>query len=338
MNRHFFGAAIAALLSAGAAGAQDKVIDLKFSTWLPPAHPTNVSAKEWGDSLAKATNNTIRTTVFPAQQLGKANDHYDMARDGIADVTYVSLGYEPGRLPIAAITQSPFLMKNATGGSRALDDWYRRYVAKDAPGVRFCLAYAHDPGTLHAKKKITKPEDIKGMKVRPAHAMMGNFVTLLGGTNVQASAPESREVLVRGVADAITFPWQSLILFKIDDAVTFHMDMPFYVATFAWFVNPAKYDAMSAAQKAAFDAHCNPQWAAKVADPWAAYEAAGRDKLRADPKHTVYPLSAEEVAAWRKAAEPLKAGWAENVRKAGSDPDAIHADLIATLKKYDAQY
>ena len=51
------------------------------------------------------------------------------------------------------------------------------------------------------------PEDIKGMKIRPANATLGEFVTMLGGTNVQASAPEAREVLERGVADAITFPW-----------------------------------------------------------------------------------------------------------------------------------
>ena len=63
------------------------------------------------------------------------------------------------------------------------------------------------------------PDDIRGMKVRPANATMGAFVTLLGGTNVQASAPEAREVLERGVADAITFPWQSIILFGIDKVV-----------------------------------------------------------------------------------------------------------------------
>jgi hypothetical protein len=40
-----------------------------------------------------------RLPVFPSEQLGKAFDHYDMARDGIADVTYVNPGYQPGRFP-----------------------------------------------------------------------------------------------------------------------------------------------------------------------------------------------------------------------------------------------
>ena len=332
-------AAAALSLLSGAALAQDKPIELKFSLLLPPTHANVASAREWGESLAKATGGSLKVTVFTAQQLGKANDHYDMARDGIADVSHISTGYEPGRLPVASLTQMPLMMTNATGGSRAFDEWYRRYVAKDAPGVRYCLGFAHDPGALHAKKRITSPDEIKGMKIRPAHQMMGNFVTLLGGTNVQASAPESREILERGVADAITFPWGSMLLFRIHDTVKFHMDLPFYVASFAWLVNPKTYDRMSAAQKKALDDHCNTEWAGRVADPWAKFEADGRAQLAADKSREVYALTDAQVAAWRKAAEPLKAQWVEAVKKAGAgDPDAIYADLVQALKKYNAAY
>ena len=67
--------------------------------------------------------------------------------------------------------------------------------------VKFCFAFAHDPGTFHSRtKKIMVPSDIKGMKIRPAHATMASLVTELGGTNVQASAPEVRDVLEKGVA------------------------------------------------------------------------------------------------------------------------------------------
>ena len=76
------------------------------------------------------------------------------------------------------------------------------------------------------------PDDIKGMKIRPAHATMANFVTQLGGTNVQSSAPEVRDIIERGVADAVTFPWGSLVLFGIDKVTKYHMEVPLYVTTF----------------------------------------------------------------------------------------------------------
>ena len=67
--------------------AEDARVNLKVSIWLPPTHPVVASAMEWLASIEKASGGSIKGTVFPSEQLGKAFDHYDMARDGIADVT-----------------------------------------------------------------------------------------------------------------------------------------------------------------------------------------------------------------------------------------------------------
>ncbi|HEX4173603.1 MAG TPA: TRAP transporter substrate-binding protein [Acetobacteraceae bacterium] len=321
------------LLLAISAHAQDKTVQLKLSSWVPPAHPLNPALQAWGQDIEKASAGTIKSTLFPSEQLGKAMDHYDMARDGISDFSYVNPGYQPGRFPVIAAGELPFLFANAKGGSAALDAWYRKYAPAEMQDVHFCFAFVLDPLTFHSRnKKIVLPEDIKGIKVRPADATVGSFVTMLGGTNVQASAPEAREVLERGVADAITFPWRSLLLFGIDKVVKYDMDMPFATTTFVWVMNKAKYDGMSAAQKAVIDSHCTTDWAEKVASPWADWEHAGRDMIAAEPGHDVYKLTPEQVAAWRKAAEPLKAKWASQVK----DADAVFGGLQAELKKRGA--
>jgi TRAP-type C4-dicarboxylate transport system substrate-binding protein len=86
----------------------------------------------------------------------------------------------------------PFLFANAKGGSAAIDAWYRQYAAKEMKDTHFCFAFVHDPGSFHsAKKKITLPSDVRGLKVRPATSTIAHLITQLGGTNVQASAPEA---------------------------------------------------------------------------------------------------------------------------------------------------
>ena len=156
--------------------AQDKTFELKLSHWVPPSHPLQKALEDWGASVEKASGGTIKFKVFPAQQLGKAFDHYDMARDGIADLTYINPGYQPGRFPIIGAGELPFLIANGKGGSQALDAWYRKYADKEMKDVKFCLAFVHDPGTFHSKtKKIMVPGDIKGMKIRPAHATMAHL-------------------------------------------------------------------------------------------------------------------------------------------------------------------
>jgi len=334
-----FAVALAALMAAAApAAAQDKPVTLKLSHWVPSSHPLHKAFQDWAEDVKKQSGGSITFAVFPSEQLGKAFDHYDMARDGIADFTYVNPGYQPGRFPVIAAGELPFLVSDGHTGSAALDAWYRAYAEKEMKDVHFCFAFVHDPGALHAKKKIVLPSELSGMKIRPADATIGAFVASLGGTNVQASAPESRDALERGVADAITFPWGSLVLFGIDKAVKYHMDVPLYVTTFAWVMNKKAYEDMSPNQKKVIDDHCTTEWAQRFASPWADFEHAGRDQIKAEPGHEVYQLSADQLAAWRKATDPLKAKWVEGAKKAGIDPDKAFADLTAALEKYKAGF
>lgn len=326
-------------LAAPCAHAQtgDKTINLKISLWAPTTHPLYAAMQDWGASVEKASGGTLKYTIYPSEQLGKAFDHYDMARDGIADMTYVSPGYQPGRFPIFAAGNLPFLMTNAKGGSRGFDAWYRKYADREMKDVIMCMAFVHDPGGIHSReKKIVLPTDLSGMKIRPANSTIAALVTSLGGTNVQASALEARDVIEKGVADAITFPWGSTVLYGIDKVTKYHMDAPLYVSTFIFAFNKNRYRQMSDAQKKVIDSHCNNEWAGRVSAGWADFEFAGRAKIAAEPGQTVYPLSAEQTAAWKRAAEPLHKEWASAARKAGVDPDAAMKELEASLDKFGA--
>src|SRR3984893_4654814 len=201
---------------------------------------------------------------------------------------------------------------------------------------KFCFAFIHDPGALHGKKKIVLPADLAGTKVRPAQSTIAEMVRLLGGANVQASAPEARDALERGVADEITFPWGSIFLFGIDKVVKYHMDVPLYATVFTYNINLDKYNSLAPAQKKVVDDHCTPEWASKVTDPWTEFEANGRVKMKALEGHEVYALTSDQLAEWKKAVNPFHDSWAEAVKKAGGDAAAIDADLQATVKKYEA--
>jgi TRAP-type C4-dicarboxylate transport system substrate-binding protein len=202
--------------------------------------------------------------------------------------------------------------------------------------VQFCFAFVHDPGSLHSRKKVVLPGDLKGMKVRPATSTIGQMVTTLGGTNVQSSAPEARDMIERGVADAITFPWGSLTLFGIDKVVTHHIDAPLYVTPFVWVLNKDKIASMSPAQKKVIDDHCSTAWAEKIGSAWADFEVAGRAKIAALPGHEMTKLTPEQIDAWRKAVAPVTEQWAEGVKKAGADPKQVLDSLRDTVAKYNS--
>jgi hypothetical protein len=69
------------------------------------------------------------------------------------------------------------------------------------------MAFLHAPGTFHSKEMLVRPEDVCGKSIRPAQATIARFVNLLGGASVQVPAPEARDALAKGAADAITLPY-----------------------------------------------------------------------------------------------------------------------------------
>ena len=323
--------AAVALALPGAVLAQDKPVEMKFGSWVPAQHALAKTGFEpWAKSVEAASGGSIKVALFPAQQLGKANDHYDMARDGIAEITYVNPGYQAGRFPIFSAGELPFLMSKPGPGSAALDAWYRKYAATEMKDVKFCFAHLHI-GTLHSKQPITDPAQIKGMKIRSANGTVAQMMTLLGGTNVQVSAPEARDALEKGVADAITFPWNSIISFGIDKAVSFHTDMRLYAAGFVWAINKPWYEKLSVNQKKIIDNHCNNEWATRVGTDWGAAEDAGEEKLAKTPGHTIVKLNAAQRDAWHKAVEPVTAQWIAAADKAGVPGKAALDDLKREL-------
>ncbi len=317
------------------ANAQDKQVELKFAFWVPANHPlAKLGNEPWAKSVEAASKGSIKVSLFPAQQLGKAPDHYDMARDGIAELTWVNPGYQAGRFPIFAAGELPFLMSDQGGGSAALDAWYRKYAAKEMGDVHFCFAHLHI-GTLHSKIPITDPGQIKGMKIRPANGTVAQLVSALGGTSVQTSAPEARDALEKGTADAITFPWKSILTFGIDKVARYHADMRLYQATFVWVINKKWYANLSANQKKVIDDHCTNAWSSRIGVDWGNDEDSGKGPLSKDP-HKIVPIPAPQMAAWKKAAEPVYAQWIANANKAGYDGKAVLEELRAELKKRNA--
>lgn len=328
------------VLGPAAASGQGSTFELKLSDWLPASHPLQQSIEEWGASVERDSAGTITYKVYPAAQLGKAFDHYAMARDGVADFALVSPGFQRGRFPIFDAVNLPFMMSNAKAGSVALDDWYRKYAATEMAKVKYCFAFAQDPGTFHSRtKQIVVPSDLAGMKIRSADATMASFVRQLGGDDVPAATllPEAvQQGMEQGIADAVTLPWGSAVLFGVDKVAKYHMQAAVYTAGFVWVMNKDTYAAMSPAQQKVIDAHCNSEWAEKIAAPWADFEHDGIARLQAEPDQEIYPLTEAQHDEWKMAAAPLVQSWSLAVKGAVSDADTVFKALKAELAKLNS--
>ena len=82
------------------------------------------------------------------------------------------------------------------------------------------------------------------------------------------AAPEVRDIIEKGVAEAVTFPWGSIAAVRHRQGhQVSHGGAALRDRRFVWVMNKAKYEQMSAAQKKVIDDHCTTEWAGKFGEP-----------------------------------------------------------------------
>lgn len=136
----------------------------------------------------------------------------------------------------------------------------------------------------------------------------------------------------------MTFPWGGMYDFKLTDDAPYHLDMPFYLSAQVMVMNQSSYDKLSDVNKAVIDDYCNLDWSANVSQGWADADSAARGKMIADETQIMTKPTADEVTAWRQAAEPLIDEWKARVVAKGADADAILQGYLEALDANDAKY
>lgn len=322
-------------LIAGPVSAGDST--LRMSHWLPPNHPIATQAlKPWMESITAQSGGSITFEVFPAGQLGKAEDHYDLARDGIADVAWLNPGFNAGRFPVFAATQIPMTISDGIRGMAGVNDFYGRYAAVEMPDTRFCLANVLAPISFYSTKRVEKPSDLVGLKVRPSSAMEATFIRAAGGSTVAGANPEAREMLSRGIIDASTGVPNSNILFGVTEVTQHVLDMPFAAVVFALVINKDSYDAMNSDQKAVIDTHCSSEAALRFFSAPQEIELQGLQRIRAEGKLDIVTPPATALAEWKALSDTVVTQWKADVRARGLEPDSILSDLQSALRARNA--
>ena len=92
----------------------------------------------WAEMVEKKSGGKLKVTVFPGGVLGKPADHWDMAQNGVVDITWGTHNYTAGRFPLTSAMDLPFLINSAKGGSRALQEYYVKHLARSTTRSRCC--------------------------------------------------------------------------------------------------------------------------------------------------------------------------------------------------------
>lgn len=320
------GIAASALALATAVGAQS----LTMSSWVPPTHFVYTDILlPFTEKVAEVTENRVTVTILPAA-LGSPPQHWELARTGVADITWGNFTYEPERFVSLWFAEFPDTGIDAEAQSRALWQTYEQYLIDNAAfdGVKMLGVGMFGGGQLHHKTNtVTSPDGIVNQKFRMGGPIQEQLLTALGAVPVAAPATKAYEMLESGVIDGSLHTMESVINFRLDELLTHHTVFPegFYDATFFIVMNGARWDGLSDADKAAIDAIAGETLSAAWGKAFDEQNAAATEALKA-AGHDIVDASPELIAAVAQIRDTMVSDWVEAAKGAGvADPEAMRA-------------
>ena len=327
--------AATALISASAQLASAEV--LTMSSWVPPTHFVHTDfLVPFTEKVAKVTEGRVTITILPAP-LASPPQHWELARNGIADITWGNFTYEPERFVSLWFAEFPNAGTNAEAQSRALWQTFEAYLADNAAfnGVKMLGVGMFGGGQLHhGSKTINSPEDLANVKFRMGGPIQEKLLTSLGAVPVAAPATKAYEMLESGVIDGSLHTMESVVNFRLEDSLKHHTIFPegFYDATFFVIMNGAKWDALDEADRVAIEGIIGENLSAEWGRNFDAQNPAAMDKLGA-AGHSITEASPELIAAVDAIYDSMVADWVEAAKAAGvADPKAMLDFYMASYK------
>jgi tripartite ATP-independent transporter DctP family solute receptor len=194
-----------ALAFALPASAQQKQV-LKATDVHPLGYPTVEAIVRMGAKLEKATGGKYAIQMFPSMQLGGEKEMIEQAQVGALQIARISVGPMGPIVDELNVFNMPFVFRDEAHMRKVIDGPIGAEMLDklSKSSARLVALGWMDAGTrnVYSDKPVSKPADLKGMKIR----MMGNPIFVetmnaMGGNGIAMGFNELHQALQSGVVD-----------------------------------------------------------------------------------------------------------------------------------------
>jgi TRAP-type transport system periplasmic protein len=246
--------ASASIFVAAAPAHAEKTLKMAY------ALSTNSHYGAGGEAFAKSieagSNGAFKVQQFANSALGGEREVIEGLQLGTIDLAIVSTGATLNFVPKTGVFDIPFLFRDLTHARKVLDgDIGQKLLAEFPKRGLVALAWGEQGfrQLTNNVRPVTKPEDIKGLKIRttenPIHIAA---FRQLGVLATPMAWPEVATALQQGTIDGQENPLAVIVSAKLPQlqkylSLTAHVYGPALIL-----VSPNVYDSLSAADKAKF--------------------------------------------------------------------------------------
>lgn len=323
---------VALALSSFAARAAEPEVTIKLATIAPEGSPWASALVDFKAKAEAAMGGKLRVKLFLGGTLGDENDSMMAVKRGQVQAFAGSTGALASQVPEFNVLELPYLFDRLEEADYVLSKLILSDIEKACTDRGLTFGFWSENGyrSFGGKFKVTKPEDLKGRKMRsqenPIHLTM---YRTFGASPVPIPTTEALTALQTGAVDG--YDQSALYLF----AASWHTASKFYSVT-----NHIYQPAAIVYNKTAWDA-----WPAEVRkalkDAGNAVEADLRKTVRAmnpillknveELGVQVNVLTDAELAPFKKLAEKSRA---ESIKSASKPEKAVYAKITKGLADF----
>jgi len=191
---------------------------IKIGTGVAPDHPENVGARKIKELIEKKAGDRLEVQVFTDGQIGDQRTMIENLRNGVQEITWVTVGFFGSYEPILNVIESGYLFRDSQHSYRVFDgpmgDEVRALVEKH--GVKLLGFY--EAGLRHITnnvRPVRTPADLKGLKIRTPQAKYHlNTLKYMGANPVAMSFGELYTAMQQKVVDGQENPLSNIYTAK----------------------------------------------------------------------------------------------------------------------------
>ena len=177
--------------STGENGEKSTIIRVAFNQ--PETHAEYIALADFGEKFAAATHGRYQVEIYPNAVLGDQGPVTEMIRTGALQLAVVPMSVPESYNSDFAIIAAPYLYDNLEQMETAAREgvFDPLFATTDKFNFEVVTLYTSGARHIYTNKPITKPEDLKGYKIRVQDSdTYIQMINLMGGVGIAMGQSE----------------------------------------------------------------------------------------------------------------------------------------------------
>lgn len=277
----------------------------------------------WIKAVSEVTNGEVTIEPFYNNTLANSRDAWNATKIGIADMAWCVQGYWPGQTPVVEVVTMPGLpFEFSETASAAAYQLLLEFpeIAAEFKDFQPLIFHADPHVLMMAKKKITSPDDLSGLKIRVLGGPPTTQFRMLKASPILMPMPDVYMSLQKGVLDGMDVAWEASLAHRFYELIDYYLEVPLAPSLNTVLMNKAKWNSIPAEARDAIMSISGVNGSAKWGKAWsdAAKEEVVKQAQDKKPNFMVYALDDAALEKWNQVSvNPVHEEWVSAMEKKG---------------------